>query len=141
MECGSQSAKLKERQAPTRSGSIDQRLTRARRLTPAQYREVFATSRPLPGRLVVLWIRQVSDDGQRMGVVVSRKNFRTAVSRNRARRLMREAFRHNRMHLQSGVEIVMVARYRMKNVKAQEVAEDFRYLCKRAGIWQQTEAH
>jgi ribonuclease P protein component len=113
----------------------DCRLTPARRLTPAQYKEVFAANRSFPGRLVVLWLRLGPASARRLGVVVSRRALRTAVARNRARRLMREAFRLNRAHLRPDADVILIARARLSGVRAPAVADDFRTLCRRAGIW------
>jgi ribonuclease P protein component len=114
----------------------DFRLTRARRLTPAQFKEVFAVDRSFPGRFVVMWVRLGAASARRMGAVASRRSFHTAVGRNRARRLMREAFRLNRASLRSDADVILVARARLAQVRAAEVADDFCSLCRRAGIWE-----
>ena len=63
------------------------------RLPGAKYKRVFDRGRPVKGRLLVAW-RLFSEDADReAGVVVSKKTFHDAVDRNRAKRLMREAYR------------------------------------------------
>jgi ribonuclease P protein component len=116
--------------------AVDFRLTRARRLTPAQFKEVFAVERSFPGRYVVIWVRLGSASARRMGAVASKRAFHTAVGRNRARRLMREAFRLNRAYLRADADVILVARARLAQVRAPEVAADFCALCRRAGIWE-----
>jgi len=121
--------------APEGQSAPDFRLTRARRLTPAQFKEVFAAERSFPGRYVVMWVRVGRESARRMGAVASRRAFHTAVARNRARRLMREAFRLNRASLRSDADVILVARARMAHMRAPAVASDFCDLCHRAGIW------
>ncbi len=116
----------------------DFRLTRARRLDPAGYRGTFDGGRSYAGRCLVLWSRPGDDEARRVGVVASRRSFPTAVARNRARRLLRETFRLNRAGLQAGVDLVLVARPRMREATFAELGADFRKVCQRAGIWGST---
>ena len=106
-------------------------------MEPALYRDTFARERSYPGRLVVLWLRSAPDAARRLGVVVSRRTLPAAVSRNRARRLMREAFRLNRSHLRPDVDILLLARGRIERVRRQVVEADFRAVCRKAGIWRE----
>lgn len=60
------------------------------------------------GRLAVVYLRAADHDGPaRLAVVASRK-VGTAVARNRAKRLLREAARH--LHWAPGHDVVLVAR-------------------------------
>ena len=63
------------------------------RLPGARYRRVFDRGRSVKGRLLVAWRLESADADRQAGVVVSKKSFHDAVDRNRAKRLMREAFR------------------------------------------------
>lgn len=113
----------------------DFRLTRARRLDPAGYRGTFDQGRSFAGRCLVLWSRPAEGETRRVGVVASRRSFPTAVARNRARRLLRETFRLNRAGLRPGVDLVLVARPKMREVTFTELGADFRQVCARAGVW------
>lgn len=110
-------------------------LPRSRRMWPALYRDAFARERSIPGRFLVLWLRAAPDADRRLGVVTSRRTLPSAVARNRARRLLREAFRLNRAHLQPDVDVLLLARGRIEQAKRQDVEEDLRIACRRAGIW------
>lgn len=48
-------------------------------------------------------------DNPRLGLVISRKAARTAVARNRIKRLVRESFRHVQQSL-GGLDIVVIGR-------------------------------
>ena len=109
-------------------------LPRADRLTPLQYRAVFDQGHSTPGRHLVVWAHRTESAACRLGVVTSKRTLRTAVARNRARRLMREAFRLNRGALNEGVDIVLIARARIANANAPEVAADFLQACRRARL-------
>ncbi len=77
-----------------------------------------------------------SDAGRRAGVVVSKRNFRRAVDRNRAKRLMREAFRLSRHHLLPQVDMILIARGGMAGKRCQDVMQDLEQVCRRARVWQ-----
>lgn len=106
------------------------------RLTPTQYREVFARGRSTAGRYVVVWAARSTGTEPRLGVVTSKRTLHTAVARNRARRLMREAFRQNRQTLRQGVDLVLIARARIAQAGGEEVAADFLAVCRRARLGQ-----
>ena len=122
----------------TNDRTSDFGLPRSCRMWPALYRDAFAQERSFPGRFFVLWLRIAADTDRRMGVVTSRRTLPAAVSRNRARRLLREAFRLNRQHLRPDVDVLLLARGRIEHVQRQEVEVDFRATCRKAGIWRDT---
>ena len=86
----------------------------------------------------MLWLRVAPDAARRVGVVTSRRTLRTAVARNRARRLLRETFRLQRVHLRPDADVVLVARGRIADVRRPAVDDDFRAVCRKAGIWSET---
>ena len=104
------------------------------RLPGAKYKGVFDRGRSVRGRLLSAW-RFRSDDADRMaGVVVSKKTFHDAVDRNRAKRLMREAYRLLAKEgvAPEGVEWVFVARREIGGAKCADVMEDMKCIMSRS---------
>ena len=104
------------------------------RLPGAKYKRVFDRGRSVKGRLLVAW-RYSSDDADRMaGVVVSKKTFHDAVDRNRAKRLMREAFRLlvKDDAMPPRTEWVFIARRAILERKCGEVMEEMKWCARRS---------
>ena len=108
---------------------------RLRRLPGVDYKTVFADRRRFFGKMLTLWVSSHANADRRVGVVVSRQALRRAVDRNRAKRLMRETFRHCWQHLDNTVDVILVAHVGIHEKSYQEVMAEFEYVCKRAKIW------
>jgi ribonuclease P protein component len=76
------------------------------------------------GCLVANWLPRPESSVSRLGVITSRK-IGGAVVRNRARRLMREAFRLHQHDLAGTVDLVLVARPSIAGKGLAEVEKDF----------------
>jgi len=61
--------------------------------TPSEYRNVFQNAKRLHDRYFTILLRQNNFGHARLGLVVSCKCAKKAVSRNRIKRLVRESFR------------------------------------------------
>ena len=103
---------------PLRRGDFG-RVTREGRRVSGQWIGLFAAARP--DRLV----RAGFTAGRRVG---------GAVSRNRARRLMREAWRMIAGRVDDGFDLVFVARAGIERQKTADVASELESLLKQAGV-------
>lgn len=98
------------------------------RLPGARYKRIFDRGRSIKGRLLVAWHLESPDADRMAGVVVSKKSFHDAVDRNRAKRLMREAFR---LLVKEGAmpektEWIFIARSAIGGKKVVDVMEDMK---------------
>ena len=108
------------------------------RLDTSKYKAVFAEKRSFYGQTLTIWVARMPDAGRRAGVIVSKRNFHRAVDRNRAKRLMREAFRLCRHRLEPGVDVILIARSGIADKKCPDVMKDLERVCCRARVWQRT---
>ena len=108
------------------------------RLDTSKYKAVFAEKRSFYGQTLTIWVARMPDAGRRAGVIVSKRNFHRAVDRNRAKRLMREAFRLCRHRLEPGVDVILIARSGIAGKKCPDVMRDLERVCCRARVWQRT---
>lgn len=116
---------------------------RARLRHGHEFRRVYDHGRKAEGKLAVLYALHAGrlpattpgsatsspagDVSYRVGLVASRK-VGGAVQRNRARRLLREAFRLNRQQLKKDVELVFVARRAINGRTLSEVQAEVQRL-------------
>jgi len=76
------------------------------------------------GCLIANWTTSPAGAGSRLGVIASRK-LGSAVTRSRARRLLRETFRLHQHDLRQPVRMVLVARSSILGKQRAEVERDF----------------
>jgi ribonuclease P protein component len=88
------------------------------------------------GCLIANWRELPGEGPARLGVVSSRK-IGGAVVRNRARRLIREAFRLHRSGLAHSVDLVLVARPSIAGKSFASVEKDFLATLSKAGLLKQ----
>lgn len=106
------------------------------RLPGKAYAAVFEQGRAVAGRgLLVRWLPN-GQDKTRAGVVSPKRVFHLAVERSRVRRLMREAFRLERVRLITGVDLILMGRRGMLEMTCADVRRELLRLCKKASLMQ-----
>lgn len=85
------------------------------------------------GCMIANWRKLPAESGHRLGVVTSGK-LGNAVVRNRARRLLREAFRTHQYDLTQPVDLVLVARASIVGKTFAAVEKDFLTTLRKAGL-------
>jgi ribonuclease P protein component len=101
---------------------------RVRRRT--EFQQVFERGTRLHGRFVTLLVIPNGRAAARLGIVASKK-LGGAVARNRAKRLIREMFRHfpgRRL----GVDAVVIPRRELLDASFPDLTQDFRSVWRRA---------
>jgi ribonuclease P protein component len=102
----------------------------------AEFRAVYDRGRRFDGRLVTAFVLPTRLEQHRLGITASRKMSRLAVKRNRAKRLLREAFRLTGGELGSLInryDWVFNARRLIIEEKVDAVAVDLRRIIAQVG--------
>lgn len=113
----------------------DERLRRRERLRHrTSFQRIYDQGKSHPGSLIVLFVLAAPDLERRAGFVAGRR-VGGAVSRNRARRLMREAYRRHKSRVAAlGFQVVLVARRGCGEAAYGDVERDVIRLLARAGF-------
>lgn len=101
----------------------------ARLRKPSEFRRVYDEGKRFEGRLVTVFVLPAGLPQHRLGITASRKMSRLAVKRNRAKRLLREAFRLTGGELGAlriRYDWVFNARRSLLEVKAEAVIADLK---------------
>jgi ribonuclease P protein component len=83
---------------------------------------------------MVLWLRTGEDASLRLGVITSKKVHLRANKRNRARRHLREAYRHLRPHFSGDYDVILVGRRAILEADWNDILRELLRLASKAGI-------
>jgi ribonuclease P protein component len=98
-----------------------------------EFLRVYAEGKRFEGRLMTAFVLPTTAKQHKLGITASKKAIGKAVGRNRAKRLLREAFRLSRAdlsELKNNYELVLNARRYLLYAKLDQVLEDFRRIIK-----------
>ena len=91
-----------------------------RLLRPAEFKQVFALPCKISDKHLSLLCRQNDLPYARLGLAIAKKQIKTAVGRNRIKRMSRESFRQFQSQL-AGLDIVVLARTSAAQLTNQEL--------------------
>ena len=94
-----------------------------------EFRYMRENSKSILGKSIVLCYAPAPDNQRRLGIVVSRKFHKHAVKRNRAKRIIREAYRHLQDTLPN-YWFVIISRARLAGKTSVEVQKELIKLIK-----------
>ena len=97
-----------------------------------EFRRVYEQGRKLHGRYFTAFILPSQNGRPRIGITTTRK-IGNAVERNRARRLLREAFRKNKWLVPAGVDIVINVKRPLVEAAYRDLEGDFIAFLEKAG--------
>ena len=123
---------MKALSTPPLQGRLSARFPHsARLLLSRDFKKVFDQGTHVVGRYMVMWVGEAGASGLRLGVIASKRTFRRAVDRNRAKRRLREVFRLNRSQVDRHGDLVIIARHRILSAECSAIEKEFmRLLCK-----------
>ncbi|MEZ5426770.1 MAG: ribonuclease P protein component [Pyrinomonadaceae bacterium] len=98
---------------------------------PKEFRQVYENGARIEGRFMTVFFMPSETSFQRLGITASKKAIGKAVQRNRAKRLLREAFRLSKAELavlSKSYDWVLNARRNLLKVKLEKPLEEFRQI-------------
>ena len=108
-------------------------------LRSSEFAAVKKTGTSLKGKYLIINLISAPDHQTRLGIIVSKRFSLKAVTRNRARRLIRESFRLLRHGISEQLWLVVIARKHLQTASLQDVQQEFIGLLNECAYWQSDE--
>ena len=99
----------------------------------SDFQAVYQTGKSFANKQLVMYIKETDRAETRIGISVSKK-VGNSVVRHHLTRLIRESFRLHRDMLQTGLDIIVVARAAAKESEYKTIERAFLHLCGRHNI-------
>ncbi len=99
----------------------------------ADFKKIYAKGSSAASKYVIFFWLKNRHDINRVGFIASKKVGKSVV-RNRARRLMKEAFRAYEEHIESGYDFILIARQTIKDATYHDVKKSIAYLLKKSKL-------
>jgi ribonuclease P protein component len=96
-----------------------------------EFQQVFDRGVRIHGRYLTLLMARSPGERCRLGIVASKK-LGAAVARNRAKRLIREVFRHHVPQAGGAVDVLVIPRRELFDASFANLETDFQSACRRA---------
>ena len=99
-----------------------------------EYGYLYKNGRRITGKYIIVFIKENNLAHNRFGIVTSKK-IGNAVIRNRAKRQLREVIRKNLQLIRPGYNMVVIARFNIKEVIFDLIEKDYLRIMKKASLY------
>ena len=93
-----------------------------------EFQDIYKHGTSYANRLLVMYVMESGEDGNRIGISVSKK-VGNSVVRHHITRLLRESYRLNKPMVKAGLDIVVVARAAAKESNFRQIESAYLHLC------------
>ena len=108
--------------------------------TNSDFRRAYARGKSYTNPALVLYVRKTRAGSCRIGITASKK-IGNAVQRNRARRIIREAFRQIDLPVKNNFDLIFVARTKTVYKKSTDIYNIMLPMLKEAGVIENEKNH
>ncbi len=99
-----------------------------------EFRRAYFKGKSIASPVLITYVQRNREKTNRLGITASKKTG-NAIKRNRARRIIKEAYRQLFDNLKAGNDFVFVARAQTPFVKTDRILKDMTCHLKKLGVW------